>query len=132
MELEVFFGENKKVNAKLNGYVIPTDQPRRSGGDESAPEPFSLFLASIGTCAGIYVKYFCEKRGIDSSKIRIIQRHNFNPETRMIDRIELEAILPVDFPEKYRNAVVNSMDLCAVKRHLNNPPKIEAFTSLTP
>lgn len=129
MELEVFFEDNKKVNARLNGYLIPTDQPRRSGGDESAPEPFSLFLASIGTCAGIYVKYFCEKRGIDSSKIRIIQRHSFNPETRMIDKIELEAILPEDFPEKYRVAVVNAMDLCTVKRHLNNPPKIEAYTS---
>jgi ribosomal protein S12 methylthiotransferase accessory factor len=130
MELEVFFEENKKVNARLNGYVIPTDQPRRSGGDESAPEPFSLFLASIGTCAGIYVKYFCEKRGIDSSKIKIIQRHNFIPETRLIDRIELEAILPDDFPEKYRSAVVNAMDLCAVKRHLKNPPQIETFTTL--
>jgi len=130
MELEVFFEENKKVNARLNGYVIPTDQPKRSGGDESAPEPFSLFLASIGTCAGIYVKYFCEKRGIDAGKIKIIQRHNFNPETRLIDRIELEAILPDDFPEKYRSAVVNAMDLCAVKRHLNNPPKIETFTTI--
>ncbi len=130
MDLEIFFEENKKVNARLNGYVIPTDQPKRSGGDESAPEPFSLFLASIGTCAGIYVKYFCEKRGIDSSKIKIIQRHNFNPENRLIDRIELEAILPDDFPEKYRSAIVNAMDLCAVKKHLNNPPKIETFTSL--
>jgi putative redox protein len=130
MELEVFFEENKKVNARLNGYVIPTDQPKRSGGDESAPEPFSLFLASIGTCAGIYVKYFCEKRGIDASKIKIIQRHNFNPQTRLIERIELEAILPEDFPEKYRSAVVNAMDLCAVKRHLNNPPKIETLTSI--
>ena len=130
MELEVFFEENKKVNAKLNGFIIPTDQPKRSGGDESAPEPFSLFLASIGTCAGIYVKYFCEKRGLDASKIKIIQRHNFNPQTRLIDRIELEAILPDDFPEKYRSAVVNAMDLCAVKRHLNNPPRIETFTSV--
>jgi len=130
MELEVFFEENKKVNARLNGSVIRTDQSKRRGGDESAPEPFSLFLASIGTCAGIYVKYFCEKRGIDSSKIKIIQLHNFNPETRLIDRIELEAILPDDFPEKYRSAVVNAMDLCAVKRHLKNPPQIETFTTL--
>ncbi|MDT8400136.1 MAG: OsmC family protein [Bacteroidales bacterium] len=130
MELEVFFGENKKVNAKLNGFVIPTDQPKRTGGDESAPEPFSLFLASIGTCAGIYVKYFCEKRGIDSSKIKIIQRHNFNPETRMIDKIELEAILRENFPGKYRTTLVNAMDLCAVKRHLINPPTIETFTNL--
>jgi len=128
MDLEVFFEENKKVNARLNGYVIPTDQPKRAGGDESAPEPFSLFLASIGTCAGIYVKSFCEKRGIDSSRIKIIQRHNFNPETRLIDRIELEAVLPADFPEKYRTAVINAMDLCAVKRHLANPPTIATTT----
>lgn len=118
------------MNARLNGHIIATDQPRRSGGDESAPEPFSLFLASIGTCAGIYVKYFCEKRGLDASKIKIIQRHNFNPETRMIDRIELEVILPEDFPGKYRSAVVNAMDLCAVKRHLSNPPVIETFTKI--
>lgn len=129
MELEVFFEDNKKVNASLNGHIIKTDQPKRSGGDESAPEPFSLFLASIGTCAGIYVKYFCEKRGIDSSKIKIIQRHNFNPETRLIDRIELEAVLPDDFPDKYRSAVINAMDLCAVKRHLQNPPVIETITN---
>lgn len=129
MELEVFFEKNKKVNARLNGQVIATDQLKRSGGDESAPEPFSLFLASIGTCAGIYVKYFCEKRGIDASDIKIIQRHTFNPETRLIDKIELEAVLPADFPEKYRSAVVNAMDLCAVKRHLNNPPKIETYTN---
>ena len=130
MELEVFFEENKKVNARINGHVIPTDQSKMSGGDETAPEPFTLFLASIGTCAGIYVKSFCEKRGIDASGIRIIQRHNFNPETRLFDIIELEAVLPADFPEKYRSAIINSMDLCAVKRHLKNPPQIQTKTSL--
>ncbi|HCC71975.1 MAG TPA: osmotically inducible protein OsmC [Bacteroidales bacterium] len=101
MELEVFFEENKKVNAKLNGHIIHTDQPKMAGGDESAPEPFSLFLASIGTCAGIYVKSFCDKRGIDSRNIRIIQRHRFNPETRLIDNIEPESVLPANFPDKY-------------------------------
>lgn len=130
MELEVYFEENKKVNARVNGSVIKTDQSRRGGGDESAPEPFSLFLASIGTCAGIYVKSFCDKRGIDSSKVRIIQRHNFNPDTRLIDHIELEAILPDDFPLKYRNAIINAMELCTVKRHLKQPPQITSSTNL--
>lgn len=130
MEIEVYFEENKKVNARLNGSVIKTDQSKRAGGDESAPEPFSLFLASIGTCAGIYVKSFCDKRGLDSSKVRIVQRHNFNPDTRLIDRIELEAILPDDFPSKYRNAIINAMDLCTVKRHLKQPPVISSKTNL--
>ena len=128
MELEVFFDGNKKVNAKLGDTIVKTDQPVRGGGDGTAPAPFDLFLASIGTCAGIYVKGFCDSRGIDASQIKIIQRHSFNPTTRMIDEIELEAILPDNFPSKYKNAIIQSMDLCAVKKHMNNPPQFRTKT----
>ncbi len=130
MEIEIFFEENKKVNARVHDMVVRTDQPVSAGGDGTAPAPFSLFLASIGTCAGIYVKSFCDQRGIDAGKIKIIQRHNFNPGTRLIDRIELEAVLSEDFPQKYRNAIVNAMDLCAVKQHLKKPPEIDVLTSI--
>jgi len=53
----ISFGGGKKVNADYRGFTIQTDQSVNGGGEESAPEPFALFLASIGTCAGIYV--FC-------------------------------------------------------------------------
>lgn len=130
MELEIFFSGGKKVNARMDDMIIMTDQPVRSGGEGSAPAPFDLFLASIGTCAGIYVKGFCESRGIDSSGITIIQKHQYNRETKLIEKVELEARLPEGFPEKYRQAVINAMDLCAVKRHLKNPPEIATSTKL--
>ena len=128
MELEIFFEGGKKVSAKTGDMVIRTDQAVRSGGEGSAPEPFTLFLASIGTCAGVYVKGFCDSRGIDSSEIRIIRRHTYNKESRLIEKIELEALLPDGFPEKYRKAVIGAMDLCAVKRHLKDAPEIETTT----
>jgi len=130
MQLEVYFEGNKKVYADFNGNTIKTDQPARGGGDGTAPAPFDLFLASIGTCAGIYVKGFCDSRGIDASGIRIIQTHEFNPMTRLIEKIQLKAILPADFPEKYKSAIVTVMDQCAVKKHLQNPPDILTTTSL--
>jgi ribosomal protein S12 methylthiotransferase accessory factor len=128
IEMEIFFEENKKVNAKFNGNIIKTDQPTQGGGDGTAPAPFDLFLASIGTCAGIYVKGFCDQRGIDSSNIKIIQKMNFNPMTRLIDKMDLEIQLPADFPEKYKEAVINSANLCAVKRHMQEPPKFDVYT----
>jgi putative redox protein len=129
MELEIFFEGNKKVNARLNGSVIKTDQSVQHGGDGTAPEPFNLFLASVGTCAGVYVKSFCDKRDIDASNIKIIQRQSFNQQTKLIDNIELEAVLPDDFPDKYRKAIISAMDLCTVKRHLKDPPQISTITS---
>jgi putative redox protein len=130
MEMEIFFDGNKKVNANFKDYVIKTDQPLEAGGDGSAPAPFDLFLASIGTCAGIYVKFFCDKREISTDKIKIIQTMEFNQETRLISKIGLEIKLPSDFPEKYKEAVINSANLCAVKKHLLNPPNIEVVATL--
>jgi ribosomal protein S12 methylthiotransferase accessory factor len=128
MEMKIFFEGNKKVNAEFNGQIIMTDQPVQAGGDGSAPAPFTLFLASIGTCAGIYVKSFCAQRNIPTDEITITQKMNYNYKTRLVDDIQLNINLPKDFPEKYKAAIINAANLCAVKEHLNNPPNIEVST----
>lgn len=128
MEMKISLEGKKKVNAEFNGQIISTDQPLQAGGDGSAPAPFTLFLASIGTCAGIYVKSFCDQRNIATDDIYLTQKMNYNYKTRLIDNIELKVHLPKDFPEKYKAAVVNAANLCAVKEHLKNPPQIEVKT----
>ena len=128
MEIEVFFEEGAKVNACIGKHVVKTDQKERGGGEDSAPAPFDYFLTSLATCAGIYVKVFCDKRGIDSSMIRILQKHRFDPQSRKLVGIGLDIILPDEFPEKYREAVIKAADQCAVKRVLKDPPAIEVRT----
>jgi putative redox protein len=124
MEMIITMEGKAKVNASFKGQIIKTDQPIQGGGDDSAPAPFDLFLASLGTCAGIYVKSFCDQRGIPTKDIRIVQTMGFDPAKRMIGNITIDIQLPADFPAKYKDAVVNTADLCAVKRHLSDPPVI--------
>ena len=123
MDIKVTLGDNLKVNAQINGHTVYTDQPTRAGGDNSAPAPFDIFLASIATCSGIYVKSFCKSRNIDTSKITLIQRHSFNQAKRLIDHIEIEVQLPDDFPEKYKPMIQNAINHCAVKKHMMDPPE---------
>jgi ribosomal protein S12 methylthiotransferase accessory factor len=130
MEMKISFEGKKIVNAEFNGQIISTDQPIQAGGEGSAPAPFTLFLASIGTCAGIYVRSFCDQRKIPTDNISISQKMEYNYKTRMIDKIELKVNLPGDFPEKYKQAVINAANLCAVKEHLKNPPDIEVSTNI--
>ncbi len=118
--MEIYFKGKKQVFAEVNGHTIKTDQAVRSGGDGEFPEPFTLFLSSLGTCAGIYVKSFCDQRGIPSENIRLTQAQNYNPVKKMIDQIEIRIHVPADFPEKYESAVINTASLCAVKRHLKD------------
>ncbi len=125
MEMEIVFPGGQRVDAIIgDGLRVVTDQ------DGSAPAPFGLFLASIGTCAGIYVLSFCQQRGLPSQGIRIVQRSHRDPITRMVNHIELDIQVPPDFPDKYRDALVKSAELCAVKKHLEHPPTFDVHTSV--
>lgn len=127
--MKITFPSGKKVNADFNGFTHKTDQAVTSGGEGSAPEPFTLFLASIGTCAGIYILGFCQQRGIGTEGMEINQKMNINPFTGMIDKVKLEINLPKGFPDEYKKAVIHSANLCAVKKHLETPPQFEITTS---
>ena len=123
MDMEIVFPGGLRVDAIMGDMVVETNQ------DGSAPAPFGLFLASIGTCAGIYVLNFCKQRGLPTENIRIVQRMHASPLTRMVERIELDIQLPAGFPEKYRDAVIRAADQCAVKKHLASPPQFDVYTT---
>jgi ribosomal protein S12 methylthiotransferase accessory factor len=129
MEMEITFPGEARVDASFGGLSVKTDQPAQGGGSGSAPTPFATFLASIGTCAGIYVLGFCQQRGLPTKDIKIIQRMQSNPMTGLVGKISLDIQLPPDFPEKYKAAVIKSAEQCAVKKHLEHPPVFEVTTS---
>ena len=127
--MEITFDGGKVVTAHIHGHNIRTDQPLDNGGGNTAPAPFELYLASIGTCAGIYVKSFCDNRKIPTDKIKIIQRTEFSKETGLPVSITIDIQLPADFPEKYRASVISVAELCKVKKSIANPPVFKTITS---
>ena len=130
-EFVIDFPGGARVDAHFGPYTVQTDQPPSGGGEGSAPTPFSVFLASVGACAGIYVLGFCRQRGLPTDGIRLVQRMEADPLTHMIGRISLEIQVPPDFPEKYKEAVIRSAEQCAVKKHLENPPKFTVTTAVS-
>jgi len=125
MEILIDFPGGSRVDAHVGNFNIPTDQPPTA----SAPTPFAVFLSSIGTCAGIYVLGFCNQRSLSTEGLRIVQRIH-NDASGMVDKIDLEIQVPSTFPEKYRESLIRSAELCAVKKHLEHPPKFEISTKV--
>lgn len=124
MEMLIDFPGGARVDARFGSFTVHTDQPPEA----SAPTPFATFLASIGTCAGIYVLGFCQQRGLPTEGIQIAQRTHSSPVSGMVEKIDLEIQLPASFPGKYKDAVIRAAELCAVKKHFENPPQIGVIT----
>jgi len=125
MDITVVFPGNKKVDAIVGPHTVRTDQPAASGGDGTAVSPFELFLASLATCAGIYVLGFLENRGLSTDGVKVVQHHEFDRATGMATNIELEIILPPSIPEKYHEAIIRAASLCKVKKTIQAPPAID-------
>jgi ribosomal protein S12 methylthiotransferase accessory factor len=124
-DIEVTFPGGKRVDAKVGEFVVRTDQPIDAGGAGSAAAPFDLFLASVATCAGIYVLGFCQARALPTDGISLRQHVDFDAATKLPRRIRLELVLPAAFPEKYRAAVVRAAEGCKVKKTIAAAPLIE-------
>lgn len=125
MSMEIRFPGGVAVEALHAGSTIRTDQPVKAGGEGSAPSPFDLFLAAIGTCAGYYALRFCQERNLSTEGLGLTMTWERSEETKLVSRIRIEVRLPEGFPEKYRSAILRATDQCSVKKHLVQAPAIE-------
>jgi putative redox protein len=125
MLIDVKFEGGKKVSALVKGFMVRTDQDLNSGGEGSAPDPFTYFLSSIATCAGIYAKSFCDQRQLSTNEVRMQMETKWDQELKLVTEIRISIHVPAEFPVKYENALVNAVGLCTVKRHLLEKIRIE-------
>ncbi|UCB45879.1 MAG: OsmC family protein [Spirochaetota bacterium] len=125
MDMHIYLPGGKRVDAQYKGFTIQTDQSVTNGGEGKSPAPFDLFLGSLGTCAGFYVLSFCQERDIPTKDISLLLTTQRDTESRMINKITIDINLPDDFPDKYKNAVRQAADLCAVKKHILHAPEFE-------
>ncbi|MCB2145082.1 MAG: OsmC family protein [Deltaproteobacteria bacterium] len=128
MEMQINFPGGKRVTSTYKGFTVETDQPQSEGGNGSAPEPYDLFLSSLGTCAGVYIVYFCESRGIPTEDISMTLSFERNEKSHLMEKIAISIHLPPEFPKKYRKAVIRAAEMCTVKRTMTHPPEILVTT----
>jgi ribosomal protein S12 methylthiotransferase accessory factor len=128
MELKVTLEGGKRVATRIGDHLIMTDQPTKHGGDNSAPAPYDLFMASIGTCAGFYVQSYCESKGFDSSGIEITLSARRDPDTKQITGFVTTIHVPPELPEKLHTALKKVAEQCAVKKTIMSNPEFVVET----
>lgn len=124
MSMTISFPGGVRVDAQLGGHTVRTDQPAPFGED-TAVAPFDLLLASIATCMGFYALRFCQQRDLSTDGLGLTLDAIRDAEGKRVATIKIDLQLPRDFPEKYGEAIRRSVDHCAVKRAMMEPPAFE-------
>lgn len=123
MELSINLEGGKKVSTTIGNHRIMTDQSVKDGGEDSAPAPYDLFMASIGTCAGFYVQAYCQSKGIDPSGITITLQPKRDTANKKTVGFITTIRLPKALPEKLYPALKKVAEQCAVKKTIMSNPE---------
>lgn len=125
--LNVTFDGGMRISATIRGFAVHTDQKPEQGGENSAPTPFELFFASLATCAGVFAKRFCDRKGISAEGLSIAVECEFDPDPKKYraQKITTVITLPPGFPQEYETALVRTVEGCPVKKQVLEPPQFE-------
>jgi ribosomal protein S12 methylthiotransferase accessory factor len=123
-----------RVDSDFGGCVVPSDHPPDDAREGRAPEPWFLFLASIGSCMASFVADACRQRGLPTDGIRLVQRQDPAEEDDTVPEVAVGIEVPEDFSKDDRRALAEAAAACTVKRVLESPPtfRIEVTTAAEP
>jgi ribosomal protein S12 methylthiotransferase accessory factor len=123
MELQVSLDGDKRVSTRVGNHTITTDQPVKSGGADSAPAPFDLFLASIATCAGFFVQSYCQSKQIDTTGIGVTLSTRRDPESKKITALVTTIDIPPHLPAHLHKTLCKVAAQCAVTKTIESQPE---------
>ncbi len=72
---------NLKVETKIRDkFTINMDEPTSLGGEDSAPNPVEVVLASLIGCLGIVISIVAKEKSIPLNNVEIYAEGDLNPE----------------------------------------------------
>ena len=129
-DIHIVLAGGKRVTANLRHCVIETDQPKEAGGTNTAPSPFDLFLASIGSCAGFYVQSYLQARNVSTEGVSLTEQVEYDANGALAS-IRITIHLPPSIPETMHDAIMRAASTCTVKKILAKEPRLPILVDTT-
>lgn len=120
--MKIRFEDKERVIANFMGHDVVSDVPVAMGGEDAGLNPFHLFLASIGNCAGVFMKMFYRNHNIPLDGASLEQEFEFH-ENGMLKKVVVNVNPGPAFPREKQAALLAMIRNCKVKKHLD--PGIE-------
>ncbi len=118
------FAGNKKVNVEAEGFTVNVDLPKSMGGDDTAPNPFVLLMATLLSCSAIHLLGFIDKFGMKQEDFSLELIPGLDEKGDMAKAV-VKVYVPADFPQDKENLLKGVIDGCKVGRHLKTERSVE-------
>lgn len=123
--LRVEYETGDRFRIAVRQHTITVDQPVGDGGEDSAPTPTELFIASLASCVAFYVRRYLSRRGHPVEGLAVSSEVDFASHPHRVGGITLQVQLPYQLTEDEREALLGVASRCTVHNTLKQPPLVQ-------
>jgi uncharacterized OsmC-like protein len=105
-------------------HTFTVDQPLADGGEDSAPTPTELFVASLGACVAFYARRYLARHHLPSEGLAVSTSYTMGSRPARVSAITLDIDLPDGVPAERRDALLAVASHCTVHNTLEDPPEV--------
>jgi putative redox protein len=123
--MEVRFVAGEVYEVTVRGHRLVVDQPAGAGGQDSAPTPTELFVASLATCVAFYAGRFLTRHGYSRDGLAMSVGYEMaGDRPARVSAINLAVRVPAGLPPERWAALRAVVSHCTVHDSLAVPSSV--------
>src|SRR5262245_29695823 len=123
-KIETSWVSGDRCAVDVRGHRLFVDQPVEAGGEDSAPAPTELFVASLTACVAHYGGRFLARHGYGRAGLRVVSEYEMTTSPARINEIRLQVYPPVEMPHDLRPALKAVVSHCTVHNTIRLGPTV--------
>jgi putative redox protein len=124
--MDVRFVSGEVYEVAVRGDRVTVDQPTGAGGEDNAPTPTELFVASLATCVAFYAGRYLTRHGFSRDGLGVSVGFDMAADRpARVAVVRLTVKVPADLPAERRPALAAVVvSHCTVHNSLTTPPGV--------
>lgn len=108
----------------VRDHTITVDQPVADGGQDTAPTPTELFVASLASCVGFYARRYLARHRLPTAGLTVTADYTIGGRPARVTDLHVNIQLPDGVPPERRDALLAVASHCTVHNTLADPPAV--------
>jgi len=117
-------GSGDRFSIAIRDHVVQVDQPVEDGGDDSAPTPLELFLASLASCVAHYARRYLRRHDLPTEGLQVTARWHMAKNPARVGSIDIDLTIPDGVPEDRRETLIAVASHCTVHNTVVHAPDV--------
>lgn len=123
--VEVSYGGGESYRVAMRHHEVLVDHPEDAGGEDLAPTPVELFVASLASCVGFYAGRYLARHSMPLDGLRVYAEFDMAQDrpTRVAE-VRLRLSVPAELSETRKKGLRAVARHCTVHNSVSRPPEV--------